>query len=99
MLWYDIKISIMHNFSLSSGHLAGANRFTKALFSKSMSSRIVRILNRHGYYLEVLRTGEIKGTRDENSPNGRFEQLIKVMYNVDRLCFEFLTILLFVIYL
>lgn len=36
-----------------------------------MTSRNVRMLNRHGYYLEVLKTGEIKGTSVENSPYGK----------------------------
>ena len=30
-----------------------------------MSSRTVRLLNRHGYYLEIKKTGEVVGTKDD----------------------------------
>ncbi|CAB4032944.1 fibroblast growth factor 4-like [Paramuricea clavata] len=40
---------------------------SEALFKfDSMSSRTVRLLNRHGYYLEIRKTGEVVGTTQDN---------------------------------
>jgi hypothetical protein len=41
---------------------------SEALFKfGSMSSRTVRLHNRHGYYLEIRKTGEVVGTKSEDS--------------------------------
>lgn len=37
-----------------------------------MSSRTVRLLNRHGYYLEVKKTGEVSGTKAQDNMYSKF---------------------------
>ena len=46
---------------------------SEALFKfESMSSRTVRLLNRHGYYLEIRKTGDIAGTKAQDNMYSKF---------------------------